>query len=136
MPQVLSNASVLLGTDDISAFVKQVTIDQGVEELDQTAMGNTTRINYPGLATWSMEIEVFNNFASDSCDDVVSAKLGSTFTVSVKPTATAGDADNPEWSGTTFITAYNPVQGTVGDLAMSRISLSAAGALSRATATA
>lgn len=136
MPQLLSNASVLLGTDDISSFVKSVTIDQGQEELDQTAMGSGARINYPGLATWSMEVEVFNNFASDSIDDIVSAKMGTTFTVSVKPTATAGDADNPEWSGTTFISAYNPVQGTVGDLAMSRITLSPAGALTRATATA
>lgn len=136
MPQVLSNASVLFDTSDLSAFVKTVTIDQGVEELDQTAMGATTRINYPGLRTWGMEIEVFNNFASDSCDDVVSGFLGSTLTVSVKPTATAGDADNPEWSGLCFISAYNPVQGSVGDLAMSRISLSPAGALTRATATA
>jgi hypothetical protein len=134
MPHVLENASVVFATTDISSFVKSVSLPQGVAALDQTTMGNTTQIFYPGLKSWSAEVRVVNNFASGSIDEVVNALGRSVFTVAIKPTATTVTASNPQWSGSAFISAYNPVDGTHGALAESVISLTAASALTRATA--
>ncbi len=137
MGQVLYNASVLLDAVDISACVDSVNLDTGNESLDSTTMGQTTKIFTPGLKTWSASLNLKNNFASDSYDDMLTPfnAFGTTFTFSIKPTATAGDPDNPEWSGQAFIGSYNPLSGAVGELAKSAVSIIAAGPLTRATAT-
>lgn len=135
---VFFNADVKFDSSDISAFVTSVNIDTGSEALDNTTMANTTKISTPGLKNWGCTINVNNNFASDSLDDVLTPfnAFGTTFTLSVKPSATGGDADNPEWSGLAAIQSYNPISGSVGDLSKSAIVLMPCGTLTRATATA
>lgn len=129
-----TGAHVEINSVDLSTFVRGVTINYAAEMLDETAMGDTTRTMKGGLKNWSMEIEFTQDFAASSPDVSLFSLVGSTFTVTVRPVkGTAVGATNPNYTGTGILESYSPLQNSVGELAMTTVTIQSAGALSRAT---
>ena len=130
--------SVVYNGVDLSPYVKSVELSVEGADLDTTGMGTTnnsfhTRII--GLKDWKVSLELMNDFAPGQVDatlmpDVIS---GTARTVTIKPTSSAVGATNPRYFGSVLVTSGSPISGGVGDLAMNKISLVAAGALTRAT---
>ncbi len=129
---VFDDASVVIDGNDISDHVKSVSMPTGVEELDETAMGNNTRINKGGLETYSIEIEIFQDFASGNIDAILWPLRGTTVVIVIKPTSAVVSATNPTYTATVLVSSYTPLDGSVGDLAMTTLGLSSAGDLVRA----
>lgn len=134
MSLVLTDAFVSLGGTDISAYVRSVSLPYGAEMLDDTTMGDTTRINKGGLKTWSIDIELQQVFTDNLIDEILFPLVGTTFTVIVRPTSSAVGVSNPNYTGTGVLENYQPFGQSVGELATSTITIQSAGALSRATA--
>lgn len=130
---VLSDASVVVNSVDLSDHVQQVAIDTGVESHDDTAMGDDTRSAAGGLLTWGIEVTFLQDFASDKVDATLNGLVGSTTVVVVKPTSGAVSSTNPSWTGTALLTSYGPISGSVGDQAVAAASFASAGTLARAT---
>lgn len=130
---VLTDASVVINAVDLSDHVQSVTVNYAAEMVDETAMGDTTRINKGGLKTWSMDIAFKQDHAASEVDATLFTLVGSTFTVTIKPTSAAVSATNPSFSGTGILESYNPVTGGTGDLATTSVTIQSAGALARAT---
>jgi len=131
---VLTNAYVAVNAVDISSSVKSVTLNYSKEELDDTVMGDTGRSRAGGLADWTLELELINDFADDAMDEDLFALVGTTFAIAVRPVNTTISTSNPEYQGTGFLGEYAPISGAVGDLATTKITIKAAGTtLTRAT---
>lgn len=133
----VTDASVVLNSVDLSQYVKSVNISIEGNDLDTTGMGTTnnsftTRII--GLKDWSAELELVDDFAAGAVDATVAplAIAGTSVVLTVKPTSSAVGATNPRYFGNVLVTSAN-VGGGVGELAMKKVSLTAAGALTRAT---
>ena len=126
---------VSLGGTDMSAYVKSVTINYAAEMLDDTAMGDTTRVNLGGLKNWSVEVEFNQDFTDNELDEDLFALVGTSTAVVIRPVkSTVVGTSNPNYTGTGVMESYSPIGGSVGDLAPASCTIQSAGALSRATA--
>lgn len=136
MPElVLKDAKVVIDSVDLSAHVRQVTIDYKAEIQDKTAMGDGSRSRIAGLKDWSMSVEFNQDYAAASVDATLFPLVGAAaFSVSVLPVkAEPVSATNPNYNGNAVLESYQPVGGTVGDLAVTSITLSGDGDLIRTT---
>ena len=128
-----TDASVVINSVDLSDHVRQVTLDVSFDELDDTAMGDTYRSRLGGLGDWSMTVEFNQDFAASEVDATIWPLMGTTTTVTVKPTSSAVGATNPSYSGSVLVNDYSPLSNSVGDLATVSVTWPGAGTLTRAT---
>lgn len=120
------------GGTEISDHVKSLTLNTGIETLDKTAMGDSTRLNKGGLSTWTLEFECHGDFAAGELDAIMDGLTGNEAAIEVRPVNTTVGATNPKWTGTALVTSYTPFTGAVGDLGTASVSCVAASALTRA----
>lgn len=118
---------------DLSPFVKGVTVNYSAEMLDETAMGDTTRINLGGLKNWSVDVEFTQDWGATPAPDIDLFDLvGATAAMVIRPSKTASiGATNPEYRGTGILESYNPIGNSVGELSMAPITIQSAGTLTR-----
>lgn len=129
----LYNAYFVINSVNLSAWVKTIKLPQGVESLDDTAMGDTTRTHLGGLKTWSVEVDLEQDYGSSAVDQTLNALIGTTQSIEVRADAGSVSATNPKWTGTALVKDYQPIGGSVGELHMTRLVLESASALTRAT---
>lgn len=130
---VLTDASVVLNSVDLSNRVKSVTINYSADMQEDTAMGDSTHTMLGGLKNWSVDLEFNQDFAASNVDATLFPLVGTTFTVAIKPTSGAVSATNPNYNGTGILESYPPLGGSVGDLATTSITINAASDLARST---
>jgi hypothetical protein len=130
---VSKTAYLMVGATDLTDHVKSVSITIGAEAVDSTAMTNNTRIVTPGLATWTIEADLYQDTATSKVDQTIGPNAGTVVAVKVRPTNSAIAATNPEFQGNGLIESYIPVQGNVGEMAIARVVFKAAGDLVRDT---
>ena len=130
--------SVVYNGVELSPYVKSVELNVSGADLDTTGMGTTnnsfhTRII--GLKDWSVSLELMNDFAASQVDATIMPDLisGTSRTLTIKPTSSAVGSTNPRYFGSVLVTSGTPISGGVGDLAMNKVTLVGAGALTRAT---
>lgn len=128
-----TDAFVSINGIDLSASVRSVTINTEAEDLEDTAMGDTFRSRIGGLKDWSVDVEFNQDFAAAQADATIFPLLGTVIAVQVKPVNDAISATNPQYSGNVLVSEYNPLDGSVGDLATTSVSWPGAGVLTRAT---
>jgi hypothetical protein len=128
---------------DLSASVKQVTLNMGAESQDASSVATSTalgllntRIFLPGLRTWSMDVDLLQNFDAAKVDATIAVGLatGIPLLFTFKPTAADRGANNPEYSGSVVVESYNAVSGNVGEMAVVKLSLKPATVLARSVA--
>lgn len=124
---------ISINSVNLSAWAKAITIDTGIDKLDDTFMGDTTRSNFGGLLTWSVKVEFGQDYAAATVDPTLSPIHGTVVAFEVRPTSAAASTTNPKWTGSALVDYKNPVGGTVGDLHMTSVELSSASTLTRAT---
>lgn len=130
---VLTDASLVINSVDLSDHVRSVTLNYEAELQDDTTMGDDTRTNLGGLKNWSMDVEFTQNYDASKVDATLFSIVGSAVTVVLKPTSAAVGATNPSYTGTGVIGSYSPIGNSVGDLAVAPVTIAAAGTLTRAT---
>ncbi len=130
---VLTDASVTLDGNDISDHVVSVTFTYEAESLDETAMGDDTRIMKGGLKNWSVELEMHSDFATSAEDSIIFPLIGTVVVIIVRASSAAVSTSNPNYTGSVLVTSYPPFGNSVGELATTTVSMVSAGTLSRAT---
>lgn len=132
---LLSDVSVTIGTVTIPANgVKSVKVNDLTPTLDNSGMGHTAKSRRMGFPDWSMEIEIYQDFADDGLDEdlwTIRAAGGSAGAVAVLPASGGVSATNPSYESTaSFLEDYTPIDAPeVGALGVVKIKLSAKGAL-------
>ena len=131
---VLTDVAVTVNGVDLSGWVKSMTLNYNADVVDDTNMGDTTKISTGGLKTWDGTIEFSQDYHASAPDVTIFSLIGTTATVTGKPTSGANSTTNPQYSGTALFTGYEPLKGNVGQLALTTLKFTSAGTLSRLTA--
>ncbi len=131
---VWTDAFVLINAIEETDHTRSVTLNYEAEIVDETAMAQTTRINKPGLFTWSLEWEFYHDTADADIDERLFALVGAAaFGIEVRPNASGGvTSTNPSFIGNVVLQNFPVISGAVGDMAVSTCTFMSAGALARA----
>lgn len=131
---VLKNAYVSLNAVDLSDHVRAVTINYEAEIQDKTVMGATGRGKIAGLTNASFDITFAQDYAAGEVDATLHTLVGAAaFAFIIKPNGDTTGVTNPKFTGNCVLASYNPVSGSVGDLAEAQATFEVDGALGRAT---
>jgi hypothetical protein len=134
MAFALTDVKVTINAVNWSAMARQVTLPFEAEELDSTTFATSGwRSRIAGLKDGSSDIEFLNDFTDNGLDEVLWGLFGTVVPVTISPTSVAVSASTPEYYGDLLVNQINPLDGTVGDLAVRSISWPIAGPWQRRT---
>jgi hypothetical protein len=132
-----SSILVKYAGQDLTDHVQSITINQGFDSVEITAMGAVAKAYVPGLRDDSVDITFFNDYASSSVDATLYPYLGSTTgaTLLIQTSGSTVSATQPSYSMTACLYNYTPVDGTVGTASMNKVTFKPAAGqyLQRAT---
>jgi len=129
--KLATNAAKTTPSIDISAYVTGVTINQVVDELEVTAMGDTAHKFVAGLQSGSFTIDFINDWAASQVMQTLNDAFGQTLSVScITVKGTAVSAANPSYQFSILVNNLTPVgTGGVGDVASSSVTFTMNSAL-------
>jgi hypothetical protein len=116
---------------DISAYVTNAVINQIVDELEVTAMGDSAHKFVAGLQSATFSIDFLNEWAASQVMQTLNAAFGQTLAVSVITVkGTAVSAANPTYQFSILVNNLTPIgQGGVAEIATSSLSFTVNSAL-------
>ena len=113
----LSNPKVTVNSVDLSDQCTAATFTIAYDALESTAFGDSSRKFTSGLGNHTLTLTFYASFAATETWATLSAIVGSTTTVIVKPDATAVDsATNPGLTLTGTFLPSLPIATSVGEL--------------------
>ena len=116
---------------DISDHVTSAVINQIVDELEITAMGDTAHKFVAGLQAGTFSIDVENDWATSQISQTLNAAFGQTLAISVITVkGTAVSAANPTYQFSVLINNLTPIgSGGVGEVSTSSLTFTLNSAL-------
>jgi len=108
---------------DISAYVTNVTLNQVVDELEVTAMGDTSHKYVAGLQSGTLTLDFINDWAASQVMQTLNDAFGQTLSVSmITVKGTAVSAANPTYQFSILVNNLTPLgTGGVAEVATSSI---------------
>ncbi len=132
----LTDAFIEVNGTDFSDWVRTVTLPFEAEELETTTMGSGGwRKRIAGLKDGTMDLELINDFDAAAVDATLWPLFATVVTVNIQPRSGTVTTTNPRYFGPALINQVNPLDGTVGDLALRSLSWPLAGLWDRVTTT-
>lgn len=130
---VWRNAYFWINNVDYSFDIAELTLEYAAEMLDETAMGDDTRINKGGLKRWSVKAKAHQDFASAHVGANLFALVGTTTCIEIRRDNSCTTQLNPSFSGIGVLQDHPPFGGAVGSLLDMSFTIQSAGTLSRAS---
>jgi hypothetical protein len=122
MAVYMSNGVVVtLNSVALSDHVTSATINRIFEELEVTAMGDSSRKYTKGLETSTVALDFLSDTAAANVNATLQAAWGTTVTLTLKQTSAAVSATNPLYSTTVLVNNTTDINGAVGDIASQSI---------------
>ena len=130
---VLTNASVVFGSTDVSSYISSITLNSTFDIVETTAFGNTAKTRVAGLADNSVTFEFHQDYATSAVEQTIYPLLGTAVSVVAKPVAGTTTAVNPQYTFSTLVSEWTPLNGSVGELATASVTWPISGAITKAT---
>lgn len=112
-----NKVGVKIGTVDFSDLVTAATLNMTFEELEVTAMGDTSRQYVKGLETATLTLSFLNDPASSEILDTLLTGYGTTVAVKLIQDAGSAVADgNKLYTFDILVNNLTPINGATGDL--------------------
>lgn len=128
------NVGLKINSVDLSDHVKAVTLTRNFDELEVTAMGDTSHRFVKGLEASTLQVDFYNDDASSSVLATLQAAWGTTVPFSMLQTkGIAVSAQNPLYSGSLLINHTTDINGDVAVIGMQQITFTVNGATTVAT---
>jgi hypothetical protein len=103
---------------DLSDHVTSVTLNQAFDELEVTAMGDTSHKFVKGLESATITVSFLNDQAVASVLDTLSDNYGMTVAWKlIQDKIAAVSATNKLWTGDLLVNNLTPINGATGDMA-------------------
>jgi hypothetical protein len=134
MAIVITNASVTIGSVDLSSSIKKVSLTSSRAEIETTTFGNTAKRRVAGLIDNKVSLDFNQDFSASSVEASIYSLLGTTATVVIKPNGSTASATNPSYTFTALVTEWMPLDAQVGELASASITWPIDGTITKATA--
>ena len=135
---VLTDAYVLYASNDISQYVTSVSLSTSVDVIETTGLGNTARTRVGGLFDNSITIEFNQDFADNALEELINGTslgtttVGTTVAMQIKPVNTTTSASNPKYTFNALIAEWQPLSGSVGELATVSVTWPISGVITKA----
>jgi hypothetical protein len=130
---ILTNASVVFGSTDLSDHIASVTLNSTFDIVETTAFGQTAKTRVAGLADNSVTIEFHQDYATSSVEQTIYPLLGTAISVVAKPVAGTTTTINPQYTFSALVSEWTPLNGSVGELATASVTWPISGAITKAT---
>jgi hypothetical protein len=112
--KLATNAAPTTPSIDISSLVTSAVINQIVDELEVTAMGDSAHRYVAGLQSGTFTIDFINDWATSQVMQTLNTAFGKTLSVSVITVkGTAVSAENPSYQFSILVNNLTPI-GTAG----------------------
>lgn len=117
-----NNVGVKINSIDLSDHITSVSLSQIFDELEVTALGDTSHKFAKGLEASTLTLDFLNDFAASSVAATLQAAYGTTVTAVLIPVkGTAVSATNPLYTVSILINNLTPLNGAVGDISSSSL---------------
>lgn len=135
--QVLLDAVVHIGGQDLTGYVSQVELEYSYAEQETTTYGSGgAKEVIGGLEEGSVTFTFRNDYAAGALDEIMSSLVSRTpQTFSVRPNSGVVSTSNPQYSGKILVNSWQPIAGNVGDVAGTSRTYTKSGVIVRATST-
>lgn len=135
MAVMLNNTvGVKINDVDLSDHVSSVTLNRNFDELEVTAMGDTSHRFVKGLEASTVTISFYNDTASQSVLQTLQAQWGQTCTAKLlQVKGTAVSATNPLYTFSILVNKTTDINGAVGELSTQDITFTINSATTVAT---
>jgi len=119
MSVILNNGvGVKINSVDLSDHVKSITLNRNFDELEVTAMGDSSHRFTKGLESSTLTLSFLSDTAAQSVNATLQAAWGTTVAFSLLQTkASAVSATNPLYTGSILVNKTTDLNGAVGDIA-------------------
>ena len=129
-----NNVGVKINTVDLSDHVTAVTINRVFDELEVTAMGDSSHKFVKGLEASTVTIDFLNDTAAANVLATLQAAWGTTVTaVFLQEKGTAVSATNPLYTVSLLINSTTDINGATGDISVQSITFTANSTIAVAT---
>lgn len=116
-----NKVAVVAGTTTITSFVSTVSLNREVEAVTITAMNDNLQNLIGGVEVSSVNLELFNDFASGSVNSIFEDAIGTKLNIKLIPVTGTVSATNPSYSMSCLITQWTPINGTVDGAATASV---------------
>ena len=130
---VLTNASVVFGSTDLSTYISSITLNSTFDLVETTAFGQTAKTRVAGLADNSVTFEFHQDYATSAVEQTIYPLLGTAVSVVAKPVAGTTTTINPQYTFSTLVSEWTPLNGGVGELATASVTWPISGVITKAT---
>ena len=118
----LSNdVQVTLNAVDLTDHCTSASISRVFDELEVTAMGDTSHVFVKGLEASTITLDFLNDTATSNVLQTLQAAWGTTVALTLKQTSGATCATNPLYSTTVLLNNTTDINGAVGDISTQSI---------------
>lgn len=128
---ILTPIVTIATTPIVDGFVRQVTLDYSAETPETTASGDLGKTRLGGLLDMKFSMELNQDFADGSIDDILFAIIGVPTAIAVQATDAAIGVNNPSFEGTFILSKYPILSGKIGDVAITKVDFVGSGILTR-----
>ena len=119
---------------DLSDHVTSITLNQAFEELEVTAMGDSSRKYVKGLETGTLTVSFLNDQAAGEVLATLDSVFGTTVAwKAVNDSVAAVSAANQLYSGDLLVNNLTPINGATGDLSTMDITFTLNSVVNRAS---
>ena len=130
---VLTNASILINSVDLSANANNVQLTYEVDSVEATVFGGQHSF-VGGLQNLQVQVDLFQDFAAGKTEASVYGLVGTTTTLAIKASTAATSATNPLYTiSNAYLASHTPVMGAVGELSKTSLTFTG-GSLVKTTA--
>jgi len=113
----LSNPLVTINSVDLTDQCTAASLTKTVEALESTAFGGVARVYVGGLQANEVTLTMYNSFATTETYATLSGLVGTSTTITVKPTSAATSATNPIFTITgAYLESLPIVNASLGEL--------------------
>ena len=113
----LSNPVVSVNSVDLTDQSRSATLNVKYDALESTAFGSTSRVYTAGLGDHELTVDLLMSYSATETYATLAALVGTSTTVTVKPTSGSASATNPTFTLTgTYLEALPVIDAKYGEL--------------------
>lgn len=135
---VLTNAYVLLnGLYDVSDYVASISLATTHDLIETTQMNDVYKTVIAGLGQNQVTFEFHQNYSDNGLEEIINgtslgnSNVGTAIPIEVRPINAPASANNPRYTFNAVISEWQPINGSVGDLATANVTWPISGPINK-----
>lgn len=115
----LSNPTLTINSVDLQDQCQAATLTVKYDALESTAFGGTSRVYVAGLGDHELTVDLYMSYAATETYATLASLVGTSTTVTMKPTSAATSATNPLFTlATTYLESLPVIDAKMGELSV------------------